>query len=187
MTAHVALLRAVNLPNHGKIAMSDLRAIAESLGLDAAQTLLQSGNLVFQTEGKKPAALERLLETRAAKELGVKTSFYVRTAKEWASVIAANPFPEEAARDPGHLVVIFLKDAPDKKAVAALRAAIKGPEIVQAKGPHLYAVYPAGIGRSRLTSAVIEGKLGTSGTGRNWNTILKLAELAKAKPARSAT
>jgi len=39
-------------------------------------------------------------------------------------------------------------------------------------------VYPDGIGRSRLTSAVIENKLGTRGTARNWNTVLKLAALA---------
>jgi uncharacterized protein (DUF1697 family) len=39
-------------------------------------------------------------------------------------------------------------------------------------------VYPDGIGRSRLTNRVIETKLDTRGTGRNWNTVLKLAELA---------
>jgi uncharacterized protein (DUF1697 family) len=38
-------------------------------------------------------------------------------------------------------------------------------------------VYPDGIGRSNLTGALIEKKLGTRGTARNWNTVLKLRNL----------
>jgi len=34
------------------------------------------------------------------------------------------------------------------------------------------------IGRSRLTNALIHKQLGTRGTGRNWNTVLRLAALA---------
>ena len=55
--------------------------------------------------------------------------------------------------------------------VAALQAAIKGREVVWALGPHVFIVYPDGIGKSRLTAAVIERTLGTRGT---WNTVLKL-------------
>ena len=58
---------------------------------------------------------------------------------------------------------------------AALRAAIRGPEMVEARGPHAYIVYPAGVGTSKLTAAVIDAKLETRGTARNWNTVLKLA------------
>ncbi len=73
-----------------------------------------------------------------------------------------------------------LKGAPDAGAVAALQAAITGREVVRADGRHAYLVYPDGVGRSRLTLALIEKKLGTSGTARNWNTALKLAALAGA-------
>jgi uncharacterized protein (DUF1697 family) len=69
--------------------------------------------------------------------------------------------------------------------VEGLQAAIKGPELVQVKGKHAYVVYPAGISESRLTTAVIEAKLGNQGTGRNWNTVLKLAALAAGDPHRA--
>jgi len=71
-----------------------------------------------------------------------------------------------------------LRDAPDRAAVAGLQKAIAGREVVRTSGRHAYIVYPDGIGRSRLTVALIEKKLGTRGTGRNWNTVLKLAALA---------
>ena len=65
----------------------------------------------------------------------------------------------------------------DAQRVKALQAAIKGPEIVRSDGAQLYITYPAGIGDSKLTNALIEKTLGTRGTGRNWNTVLKLAAL----------
>jgi uncharacterized protein (DUF1697 family) len=179
MSTHVALLRAVNLAGHNKVGMADLRALLEGLGFADARSLLQSGNLVF-TGGARPAAkLEALLEGAARKTLKLDTDFFVRTASELAAVVAGNPFPAEAQRDPGHLVVVFLKDAPDGKAVAALQAAIPGREVVRGGARHLYAVYPDGIGRSKLTAALIDRKLGTRGTARNWNTVLKLAALTK--------
>jgi uncharacterized protein (DUF1697 family) len=93
-------------------------------------------------------------------------------------IVESNPFPKEAKTDPGHLVAMCLKETPETADVRALQAAIAGPEIVRAKGSHLYIVYPAGIGTSRLTNAFIERKLGTRGTARNWNTVLKLQALA---------
>jgi uncharacterized protein (DUF1697 family) len=180
MTTHVALLRAVNLGPHNAVAMADLRAFLGQLGLLEARTLLQSGNAVFGAGREAPAALERRLETEAIRRLGLTTTFFVRTAKEWRALVAANPFPDEAVRDPGHLLVFCLKAAPAPAAVSALQASISGREVVRAVGRQAYAVYPDGIGRSRLSIAVIEKALGTRGTGRNWNTVMKLAAAAEA-------
>jgi uncharacterized protein (DUF1697 family) len=75
---------------------------------------------------------------------------------------------------------MFLKEAPKRADVTALQRAIKGREVARAKHRHAYVVYPDGIGRSRLTTALIEKKLATRGTGRNWKTVLKLGALAGA-------
>ena len=89
------------------------------------------------------------------------------------------PPHRHAARDPGHLLVLALKDAPDRGSVTALQSAIAGRETVRVEGRHAYIVYPDGIGRSRLTTVVIEKQLETRVTGRNWNTVLKLGALVK--------
>jgi uncharacterized protein (DUF1697 family) len=180
MTIHVGLLRAVNLPGHNKIGMADLRELLATLGMQDVRSLLQSGNVVFRSDVHTTTQLESVLEHAAAKRLGLETEFFVRTASDWKAIIAGNPFPEEAERDPSHLVVMFLKEAPDREDVTALQHAITGREVVRAKGRHAYVVYPDGIGRSRLTGALIERKLATRGTGRNWNTVLKLGALAGA-------
>ena len=177
MPIHIALLRAINVGGRNKVAMSDLRDLLGKLGFAGVRSLLQSGNLVFESDRQSGADLEHLLEIETEKRLAASVDYLVRTADELKKIVARNPFPDEAKRDPSHLVVIFMKKAPASNDVKALQAAIKGPEIVQAHGKQLYTVYPAGIGESKLTNALIEKKLGTRGTGRNWNTVLKLAAM----------
>lgn len=179
MLTYVAFLRAINVGGRNIIAMSDLRALCEDLELTDAQTLLQSGNLIFQSANRSATALERLLETETAKRLSVSADFMVRRAADLNKIIAHNPFLKEAKNDPSHLVVIFLKGAPTAKNVDGLQSVIRGPEVVRAYDRQLYVTYPEGIGRSKLTNALIEHKLATRGTGRNWNTVLKLASLGK--------
>jgi uncharacterized protein (DUF1697 family) len=177
MTIQIALLRAVNVAGNNKVAMADLKAMMTELGFEA-RTVLQSGNVVLNGAKFGSEKLETLLEAEAAKQLGLKTDFFVRSAGEWTELIKANPFPQEAKDDPGHLLVLPLKTTPKPAAVKALQQSIKGRETIAAKGRQLYAVYPDGVGRSRLTIAMIEKALGTRTTGRNWNTVLKLAALA---------
>jgi uncharacterized protein (DUF1697 family) len=179
MSRHIALLRAINVAGHNLVAMSDLRGLCEKLGLADAKTSLQSGNLVFQSARRTGAALEEYLESETAKRLKIAADYIVRSADEWAKIVALNPFPKEAKSDPSHLVVMFLKTAPQSKDVAELHAAINGPEIIRADGKQLYIVYPTGIGRSKLTGTLIEKKLGIRGTARNWNTVLKLAAMCE--------
>ena len=180
MTTWIALLRGINVGGHKMVGMADLRELLTELGFLDARSLLQSGNLVFRSDGQKSAQLERLLEAETEKRLGVQSDFFVRTADEWRALVARNPFRKEAKGDPAHLLVMLLKDAPDAKNVKALQAAITGREIVRADGRQAYIVYPDGVGRSRLTNALIERKLGTRGTARNWNTVLKVADLLSA-------
>ena len=103
----------------------------------------------------------------------------MRTAEEWRTIIADNPFRRQAKDDPARLLLILLKTAPTETRLSALKAAIKGRETVRPNGRELYVVYPDGIGRSKLTIALIERKLATRCTARNWNTVLKLQALAE--------
>ena len=187
MTVHVGLLRAVNLAGVNRVGMADLRDLLARLGLENGKTLLQSGNVVFRCDARSANELESLLEQETRKRLGVPTDWFVRTAAEWKRIVAANPFPAEAKRDPGHLLLVCLKEAPGRASVAALQSAIPGREVVRAAGGrHVYAYYPDGVGRSRLSAALMEKKLGTRGTARNWNTVLKLGALAGSPPPITA-
>jgi uncharacterized protein (DUF1697 family) len=175
MPSFVALLRAVNVGGTSKAPSAALKAAAEGIGLQAVQPVLQTGNLVFLADAE-PEALEKQLEQAFRDQLGLKTEVMVRDSAEWSAILAANPFPDEAESDPSHLLVMVMKREPFEDGVKALQAH-PGPERIEARGRELYIVYPEGIGRSKLNSAAAWKKLGCQGTGRNWNTMLKLAAL----------
>ncbi|HKY35239.1 MAG TPA: DUF1697 domain-containing protein [Polyangiaceae bacterium] len=178
MASYVALLRAVNLAGKNTISMGDLRALAQKVGLREPRTLLASGNLIFESGAKGSAALEKLLEIALSRELQLVTPVVVRSVAEWRAAIADNPFAAEARKAPGQLLLMPLKGKPVAGGLTTLAQAIVGRERVKAVGSSLYLVYPDGVGRSKLTSALIEKKVGVAGTARNWNTVQKvLAEL----------
>jgi uncharacterized protein (DUF1697 family) len=178
MTTYIAVLRAINLGAHNRIAMADLRAMLEKIGFEEPKTIVLSGNVVFRGATASSDTIEVMLEAASTKYLGVTTDYFVRTAMEWQAIIAANPFPADARNDPGRMVMMCLRDAPAPAAVKALQAAIKGRALVRANGKSAYFVYPDGMGRSKLSIQMIEKAFGTRGTARNWNTVLKLGELS---------
>jgi uncharacterized protein (DUF1697 family) len=177
VTVAIALLRAVNVGGRS-LKMADLVSLARDLDLAAPRTLLQSGNLVFETPDALDANLERRLEAGAEARFGFPIDFVVRSAADWRAMIARNPFGAAARDDPSHLLVMALKTARADGALEALRAAISGREEVAVAGRDAYLVYPDGVGRSKLTVQVIERHLKTRGTARNWNTVVKLAAMA---------
>ena len=58
MSVHMALLRAINVGGH-TVRMDRLRAIFESLRFRDVETVIASGNIVFETAARDPATLER--------------------------------------------------------------------------------------------------------------------------------
>jgi len=152
--------------------MAELKTACEAAGLTDVRTFLQSGNVIFRSTRKDPAPL-----IQKALDLDVKV--IVRTMDELRDVIARNPF--DADRNPSLLIVMFLSDAPSKAAQSALLAAHAGPEEIHFSGRELFLYYPNGAGRSKLTNALIERKLGVSGTARNWNTVTKLLTLSSSR------
>ncbi len=172
MTTHAAFIRGINVGGNKQIRMSDLKSACESAGLANVRTLLQSGNVVFECARRDPA---KIIE-KALAHLDVRV--LTRTADELCDLIARNPFDSD--RNPSQLIVFFLEKPPAKEALAALRAAIQGPEELHASGRELFVYYPAGMGKSKLTNAVVERKLGMAATARNWNTVEKVASSSRA-------
>jgi uncharacterized protein (DUF1697 family) len=174
----IALLRGINVGGNKKLTMLELRHLAEQLGLTKVQTVLQTGNLIFQNPlNIADEALEDHLEKNVVIHLNTEVSVIIRSIDDWRSIINNNPFIDMANQNPQHLVVVFLKTYPNKNTINTLQNAILGQEKIDAHNKNLYIVYPNGIGRSKLTHALIEKILGVKATARNWNTLLKINEL----------
>jgi uncharacterized protein (DUF1697 family) len=173
----LVLLRAVNVGGTGMLPMADLRAAATDLGHTDVATHLATGNLLLTPAPGSPATADALAERLTAdlgERLGRPVTLTVRTADELDDVVAANPYPDAAADDPAHLVVVFLDGpaAPD----GAADLATYGRERATWRGREGYVHYPDGIGRSKVTAGVLDRLAGRRGTGRNWRTVLALQD-----------
>ena len=174
----ISMLRGVNVGGHNMIKMDALRALYESLGLRDAQTYVQSGNVVFRTQGRDLASLSKRIEDGIERAFGFRPSVILRTVADLRDVIAKNPFAKRAGIEPSKLVVTFLAGDPGSEARAKVLGIKVGPEELRMDGREVYIYFPDGMGRSKLWP-LIEKALKAPGTGRNWNTVEKLLEIAE--------
>jgi uncharacterized protein (DUF1697 family) len=170
LTVYIALLRSVNLLGNSRLKMSDLRSIAEELGLGSPRTFIASGNLLF-TSDRAEEELRLALEQRVAAHMGRDVRVMLRTAEEMAAALRANPFPEAA----GSNTLCFFMNGPPPTDLLAIVRNRADDERVAAGVREVYVAYgEKGIGRSRLRIPAAE-----AGTARNMNSVAKLAELAR--------
>jgi uncharacterized protein (DUF1697 family) len=179
VTVYVSMLRAVNVGGHGKLKMDALAAAYEALGLGHVRTLLQSGNVVFSSLMKDRAALAKRIMQELERRFDLRIEVVIRTLAEIRTIVARGPVLSPRA-DESKLLVMFLAGVPDARGAAALLKEHKGPEMIEIRGPEVYLYYPDGVGRSKLSGALMEARLGVAGTARNWNTLTKLLEAGEA-------
>ncbi|CAN7349172.1 DUF1697 domain-containing protein [Brevundimonas sp. LjRoot202] len=175
MTQRIILFRGMNTGGV-RAPVGEQRAMAEEMGLKNPRTLQASGNLVVES-GKATAALEQDIEAAMERTFGLKVAAMVRTPDQWAKLIAANPFPKEAAAHPAKVVAMVMKDGIKPGALEACRELAEDGERVEAVGDVLYFWFPEGQGESAIFKKATPRLLGM-GTGRNWNTVLKLGGMA---------
>ena len=178
MQAIIAMLRGVNVGPHNRISMEALRALYGSLGLQNAQTYVQSGNVVFTTNERNLSALAKRIDDAFEKTFGFRAGVILRTAREMQAVIAKNPFAARKDVQPNKLLVTFLKEELNPEAQKQLGLTQVGPEEIKAHARELYVYCPRGMGRSRLP-AVMDWVLKKAGTARNWNSVTTLLEMAE--------
>jgi uncharacterized protein (DUF1697 family) len=177
LQTYVALLRGINLGARNKVSMTDLRALVAQLGGEDVTTHVQSGNVVFRSRGGA-AELSRGIERAIGRELGLEIRVLVRTKTAIAKVVDANPFARGASVDALH--VTFLAEKPARGRVRELEGLEFQPDRFRVLGQEVYLLCPNGYGKSKLSNAFFERRLEVAATTRNWKTVTKLAELAKA-------
>lgn len=166
-----ALLRGVNLGKR-QVIMSELRAVCEAAGFTEVRTLLASGNLILNAR-LTGAKLEAKLESVILEGLGLKTDVFVRDADQLDAIIAGNPFKAFTKMNATFMVVSFMRGPASAAELDAMaKSTLTGEEMKQGKDC-LYIKFPNGQGPSKL-------KLPKLGSARNWNTVTKLAAMARA-------
>lgn len=173
----LALLRGVNVGGARSLPMAELEWMFRAAGARAVETVIQSGNVIFDADDAEEtgAAAARAIEAK----FGFRPAMIMRSARRWRTMVDANPFVA-AGHSEDHLHVACLAVAPDPEAPAPLDPKAIVPEEFAIAGADVYLRLPNGVARANLTNARLDKAFRTVSTLRNWRTVLKLLERVEA-------
>ena len=159
--------------------MDALRELFLSLKFAEPQTYVQSGNVIFKSSERNLPSIAKRIQGGIETKFGCCPEVVLRTPDDLRAIISKNPFRKRTDIEPGKLLVSFLAADPAKDAVTSLAALAIQPEELHLIGRELFIYFPNGQGKSRLPWARVDKALQTAGTGRNWNSVTKILEIAE--------
>jgi uncharacterized protein (DUF1697 family) len=175
----VCLLRAVNLGRQRKLPMPALRDALTAAGMTDVRTYLQSGNVTARSPLQVREQVADLVHTVIAADFSLDVPVITRRPDEIDDVIAANPFPAQAAQRAHLIRVIFLAAVPHSGRTARLMSDDALRETCRVIGSHVYVDYVRGYHNTGRTAPYFTRALGVEGTERNWRTVLALSALTR--------
>ena len=106
---YVALLRGIG-PGNPNMRNDKLRGVFEDLGFTNIQSVISSGNVVFESDSTDTRAIEAQLEAAWPDKLGFKSTTLVRSAEQLQDLINADPFKGMTHSPSSYLLVTFFKN-----------------------------------------------------------------------------
>lgn len=159
--------------------MEALRKSYEKLGFTHVKSYIQSGNVVFCSENYSGNKLEKCIQNQILHEFGFDVKVKVVTVEELELVIKNNSFFKDNSLETKQHYFAFLSENPTNENWEVLKKWELSGELMSLGNKVLYLYYPNGVGKSKLTTNLIESKLKVSATTRNLNTSQKMLALGK--------
>jgi uncharacterized protein (DUF1697 family) len=180
MMTHIALLRGINVGKAKRIAMADLRELFVGLGYGNVRTLLNSGNVIFDSPRKITPAKTKAKEIRDAvfAKTAVMSEVVIISASDLAHVVAENPLAS-IANDPSRYLVAFPASPADLARANAMAQKDWSPDRIVIGSKAAYIWCASGVLESKAAKEFGRA-LRDAVTARNWATVMKLHELADA-------
>lgn len=178
MTECVAFLRGINVGKAKRIAMADLRELFVELGHGKVRTVLNSGNVLFESNRPDTGNLALAIQKAVVATCGFSASVTVLTADNLAAIVSENPLLR-IATDPSRHLVAFVGHA---RALVSLRPLLDEswkPDALAIGARAAYLWCAQGVLNSRLFQT-FSRVTGDSVTTRNWSTVLKVHSASKA-------
>jgi uncharacterized protein (DUF1697 family) len=171
MPRYLALLGSINV-GRNRLAMTELRAAFEAEGFANVETVVASGNVLFDHPERPEEGLEEKLSLMMQERFNFASVALVRSREALARAIAENPFAADGEENFVH--TLFLDGPIDAQDFARLDANRTGPERLAMGDRALHIDYVAGVGESKLVGKFIERRLGRKGTARNLRSMKRI-------------
>lgn len=175
MSRYVAFLRAINVGGH-VVKMDALRRLFEALDFANVETVIASGNVIFDASSKSSQAIEKRIEDHLQSKLGYPVETFVRSPAELTAVAKYKPFKSSEIEKAHTLYIGFLDRTPAaaaQKKVLAL--AVEDDDDFHFHDRELYWLRRKSFSESKITGNHLERTLEMPTTLRNVTTVRKIA------------
>lgn len=173
---YIALLRGINLGGNHKLPMADLKTEVRRLGFANPDTLLNSGNLVFEAPVTDPALLEEQLSQQLQATFGFPVPVLARTGEELMDLIKNNPFRDVTVTPDTRLYCSFLAAVPQETPEMPWTSPDGAYRILEIRGRTICSVLDVGISGSTKFMDAMEKLFGRNSTTRNYNTVQRMVD-----------
>ncbi len=175
-TVYLILFRGVG--GKTQLPVQALREKLAAAGFENVTTYINSGNAIVCSRLSRKQVIATIAELCRA-QFDFEKAIFATTLAEWDALIARNPFAKAALNAPTTVHAALLENAPKTEDIERIRVcAVKG-EGIEVICDVAYLHLPHSFGKSQL-AAKFDRWIGVTNTVRNWNTVLKLADLGRA-------
>jgi uncharacterized protein (DUF1697 family) len=173
MKRYAAFLRGVNVG--GRIVkMADLKVCLEKAGLHGVTTLLQSGNVVFESDKGIPE-LKSLIESELTGTFGYPAKAQVILMDKLVEIVKRYPFG--AAGDGQHDYVVFMEGGLEGELAAEPCELAPGEQVAAGTGVVYWRVNKGSTLKSGFAKLLTKSKYRDFNTNRNIKTLKKMLAL----------
>lgn len=170
----IAFLRGINVGGHHKLPMAELKKELEGLGLKNVKTLLNSGNVIFNSESDDVEKMEKKISEHLEKTFGFPVPVIITTAEVIRKMHEVAPFQDIAVTKDIRLYVSFLKENKDPLPHLPWTNSDECFSIIRKMEKTVFSVLD--LSASKTTDAMkdLEKYFGKDITTRNWNTVERI-------------
>jgi uncharacterized protein (DUF1697 family) len=174
---YVALLRGINVGGHHKVPMADLQKLLKAHGFANVVTLLNSGNVIFESAETQISALEKVIAEMLDKHFGFSIPLLLRNAEDILFIRNADPFKGIEVTKDTRLYVSFIKREPASSLMLPWISKDNSFRILDCANKAVFSVLDLSVTQTVKGMETLEQLFGKDITTRNWNTVVKIAEL----------
>lgn len=179
---YIAFLRGINVGGHHKVPMADLRAELASLDLHHIVTLLNTGNIIFDTAETDLPGLQTKISAHLEQAFGFRIPTLLKTSANILYLLKREPFSKIQVTKETRLYVSFLWNDPIPELNLPWANEDGSYSILDIVDNSIISVLDLAVSGTPKGMESLEKRFGKEMTTRNWNTILKIAKKLESRP-----
>jgi len=170
---YAALLRGIG-PSNPNMRNEKLREVFQKLGFQNVQTVISTGNVLFESPLRDVKALEAAIEGAIQRQLGFTSTTIVRSHYQLRRLVSSNLFGGVEDTPTTRLNVTFLKEKRRTSLQFPYDAEKKGYTVVGMHGREVFSVVDLTGATTPDLMAWLEKQFGKEITTRTWKTVGKI-------------